>query len=316
MDFNVYCFIYSLMKAKKMKTFGLFLAFSLIVACSDERGFRESQTFVGVGEVSASTLSLGKQVYLEYCMACHGREGAGDGPAAAGSFPPPRNFTQGLYKFGLVENYGLPTDEDFHRIIKYGLHGTGMFAWDISDQQIHAVTQYIKTFAADVWKSEDRTIGDPVRVEPNPYTEQTKAQAIERGKEVYHFAANCQSCHRAYLSESEYTQLYQKVNSTDKKPSFDAEFMYKVKPQYTSYEYSDGRSVKAVPPDFTWHSVRSAQTVEDLYKRLIVGVEGAGMPGWRGMLSEEDIWALSYYVKSLMELKDHPDRKEFMENLQ
>ena len=37
----------------------------------------------------------------------------------------------GIYKFGSVAAGQLPTDDDFVRIIRGGLHGTAMLAWDV-----------------------------------------------------------------------------------------------------------------------------------------------------------------------------------------
>jgi mono/diheme cytochrome c family protein len=62
------------------------------LARKSEQGFKEDKNFIGGQKVTADVLSHGKQVYLEYCMACHGLKGDGNGPAAKGSFPPPRNF--------------------------------------------------------------------------------------------------------------------------------------------------------------------------------------------------------------------------------
>ena len=59
---------------------------------------------------------LGKSVYAEYCMACHGVDGKGNGVASKGLVPPPRNFTLGLYKFGKVVAGDLPHDEDMTHI--------------------------------------------------------------------------------------------------------------------------------------------------------------------------------------------------------
>ena len=67
-----------------------------------------------------------------------------------------------------------------------------------------------------------------------------------------------------------------------------------------------------MPPDFTWHRVRSAQSVEDLYIRLAAGVGGTGMPAWKGTIEDDEIWAVAYYVRSLMDIKDSPKRKELM----
>ena len=49
-------------------------------------------TEMGEGPPGAPLNSRGRLVYQVYCVACHGAEGHGDGPAAAGLKPPPRDF--------------------------------------------------------------------------------------------------------------------------------------------------------------------------------------------------------------------------------
>ena len=41
-----------------------------------------------------------------------------------------------------------------------------------------------------------------------------------------------------------------------------------------------------------------------------------GMPSWKDTITDEEIWAVSYYVKSLMELKDSQEREVFMKKLE
>ena len=57
-------------------------------------------------------------------------------------------------------------------------------------------------------------------------------------------------------------------------------------------------------------------TIKDLYVRLAAGVGGAGMPAWKDTLEDNQIWALAYYVKSLMEIRNSPKRKEMMRSIE
>lgn len=285
---------------------------TLLVSCTGEE-FKESQTFIGNKTVDAATLNLGKQVYREYCMACHGADGGGNGVSSKGMIPAPRNLKQGLYKFGWVVAGELPTDEDFHRIIRYGLKGTAMLPWDIQPKQLDAVTQYIKTFAPQVWKKEGNQIGEQLQLTKDPYGLARKESAIQHGKEVYHAVANCYSCHRAYATKQEiydYTKKALGQGLTDL-----GDDIYELKLQVSDHIQDDGVVNKYLPPDFTWHEVRSATTVEELYLRLVSGVGGAAMPSWKGVLEDDQIWALAYYVRSLMDLKNNPDRNRLMDNL-
>ena len=86
--------------------------------------------------------------------------------------------------------------------------------------------------------------------------------------------------------------------------------MYNVKLQDSDHDY------RTLPPDFTWHWVRSASSVDDIYVRLLSGVNGSGMPSWKDTITDEEIWAVSYYVKSLIELKDSQEREIFMKKIE
>lgn len=298
-----------------MKLF-IALLFSLLISCN-EVGFKRGRTFIGNQKVSVDTLNLGRRVYIEYCMACHGMKGDGNGPAAKGSVPPPRNFTQGLYKFGYSLDGGLPSDEDFVRIIRKGLHGTAMLPWDISRDQTLAVTQYIKTFAPQVWENKDNSPGVTVKISKDPYTMANKTAAISKGKEVYHMVANCQSCHRGYASFSDMSEMNKKYNEGEALTEFDDD-LYEPKLQVSEFYFYDNkeRYAKYLPPDFTWHKVRSAKTVDDIAMRLAAGITGSGMPAWKETITDDEIWAAAYYVKSLMELRTNKEgRKKFFNKL-
>ena len=268
-----------------------------------ESEFETGKYFAGGVYASADKLNLGKSVYTEYCMACHGVDGAGDGVASKGLIPPPRNFKKGIFKFGKVIAGELPQDSHMVHIIQNGLNGSAMFPWDISDDQADAVWQYIKTFAPETWEGKDKELGKELEPKNDPFGLARESYAIEKGKEVYHITAQCQSCHRAYVSYQELSDLSFKLN--DERLTMDDidEDLYQVKLQDSEHDY------RTLPPDFTWHWVRSANNVNEIYVRLLSGVYGSGMPSWKDTITDEEIWAVSYYVKSLMDLKDSPKRK-------
>ncbi len=295
----------------------LILALLMVASCSD-KGFKEDKVFLGKYVVKQDTLNLGKQVYIEYCSACHGLNGNGNGVAARGSVPPPRNFQQGLYKFGNVKDGGLPTDEDFARIIKHGLNGTAMLKWDVKGNQMNAVIQYIKTFAPQVWENKEQAEGAPINVSKDPYVGNVQ-YAINKGKEVYHVTASCQSCHRAYATKAEISAMSKKLTG-DSISSFEDD-MYIPKIQDSEYYFAENKekTAKFLPPDFTFHEIRSVRKddngtilVSDLYNRLAAGVTGTAMASWKEVITEDELWAVSYYLKSLMEIKDTKARDELM----
>ena len=83
---------------------------------------------------------------------------------------------------------------------------------------------------------------------------------------------------------------------------------------YKSIPQESEHGAQVIPPDYTWDFIKSAQTVDQLYVRIAAGV-GQVMPAWDEVLDPKDIWAVSYYVKSLMELKGSPKRKELEKKL-
>jgi mono/diheme cytochrome c family protein len=280
----------------------------ILIGCS-KGDFKESKTFAGGKVVTASTLNLGQTTYMEYCVSCHGVKGDGNGIASKGMYPPPRNFTIGIYKFANVVGGELPHDEDFYRIIRHGLKGSAMLPWDISDERLDAVVQYIKTFAPQTWEGADKVLGTKYELPADPFGDVYRHQAIEKGKKVYHVTAACIQCHRGYETKENISKYNEEINKVPLKPEEFASDLYLVKLQDGDYNY------KVVPPDFTFHPLRSITDVPSIVQRLMYGVNGSGMPGWKDVVSDEELWALAYYVQSLRDLKDTPARFELLDKL-
>lgn len=265
----------------------------LLVSCDGTTRFKESKIFAGGKIVEPSTLALGQTTYLEYCIQCHGVDGKGNGPSAQGLLPPPRNLTQGLYKFPWVAYGELPHDEDFARIIRHGLKGSAMLQWDISDERLNAVIQYIKTFAPQVWEVKDAQLGVKLELPNDPFGDTYRHQAIKKGEKVFHMTAACTQCHRGYATKDQITEWNKELTTAvEVDPAF-----YQLKSQDSEYNY------KALPPDFTYHELRSITDVPSIVQRLMYGVTGSGMPGWKDVVTDEELWALAYYVDSLRGLK-------------
>ena len=261
--------------------------------------------------VSAKTLNLGYETYNQYCMQCHGMNGDGKGPASLGAYPPPRNFQEGLFKFGQVESGELPRDEDLAHTIRYGLNGTPMLPWDISDKRLNAVIQYIKTFS-DVWKADDAAPGEALSRSRDPFGEARSAEAIALGEKVYHGVGKCFTCHPAYISKDDIDRLSQEMTGEGYK-----DFRNNL---HISVASDSSYNAQFVPPDYTKHFIKNGYRVEDIYRVLNSGVNGTAMASWKGMLSaagdeeesEKNQWALAYYIRKLQRLKfDWDARKKF-----
>jgi mono/diheme cytochrome c family protein len=124
------------------------LALALIAACAPEQTFVQPE-LLGGQQVAPEVLNSGRLLYQEYCRACHGDEGDGRGPAAYSYWPPPRDFRSALFKFAGVSEGDLPGDAELIRVVRHGLNGTAMLPWDLADDEIGSIVQYIKTFSPD-----------------------------------------------------------------------------------------------------------------------------------------------------------------------
>ncbi len=74
-------------------------------------------------------------------------------------------------------------------------------------------------------------------------------------------------------------------------------------------EAKDLYGVDVLPPDFTidkLRSIRRGNELTDLHRLISAGV--GKMPAWTGALSESELWALAYYVRSLQLLGEPENR--------
>ncbi len=108
------------------------------------------------------TAPSGRRLYLSYCASCHGKDGKGDGPAAAALRTPPSNLTT-LTK----RNNGKFPYDQVSRIIKgeseHASHGSkGMPVWGPIflaqggsdeaevEERIQKLTRYIQSLQSDL----------------------------------------------------------------------------------------------------------------------------------------------------------------------
>ncbi len=88
--------------------------------------------------LGAEASASGEKVYKDYCMACHGRSGYGDGPSGAALMPAPKNL------IALQSQVG---DDYLFWRISTGKDGTAMVSWQgvLTDEQIWQVITYLHT---------------------------------------------------------------------------------------------------------------------------------------------------------------------------
>jgi len=315
------------------------LAMALVTSgCKDpgryHKEFTEPYRLAGGKSLDPVTLQHGYEAFMLYCYGCHGEKGDGRGPAAVGMRPPPRNFNQGLFKFGGVAAGQLPQDDALDRTIRRGLYGTPMLPWDVPERERKNIIAYLKTLSPR-WTEEEPA--PPTEISPDPWKGKEQ-EAIARGKAVYHVAgeghAGCSGCHVAYATRQEISDMVKAVTGSPVEAF--SEEMYRASPRETEYalgldEKGQPTSyVQQLPTDFLYHKVKTAYPVgtlvdgkpytaevqrEDLYLTIASGVGGAAMPTWKGALPEENMWALVYYVQSLIALRDKPEAHALREQL-
>jgi cytochrome c oxidase cbb3-type subunit 2 len=230
---------------------------------------------------SSQWITYGKEVYERRCIGCHGVNGDGNGPAATFLHRQrPRNFTLGVFKFRLTKE-PVPTDGDLLRTITRGVRGTAMPAWyelPLTDRL--AVIQYIK-YELAVDRSEpgkhyayftEEPPGAPLYVGRPPTPSQ---ELLAHGKDVWQ-SAKCWECHgNAGKGDGE------------KAPGLKDDFGFPIR-----------------PADLTSGQFKSGPAVQDIFRTMSTGLSGTPMPSYRDSLSEQDRWALAYYVVSLSAFKD------------
>lgn len=280
----------------------------LIGACADkgddDKDMSRPATFGFQTSLGESLIEEGKVTYTQYCIGCHGEAGNGQGEAALFLNPKPRNFVTAKFKFSSTRSGQLPSDDDLRRTIKYGLRGSAMPPFDLlPDRKVDALVAYIKTFSPK-WQEREAAPSVPFVVDPYSSVDD-RAEAIARGEAVYHGFANCWSCHPAYVNErklSEYiVQFGGQARDVFRPGLFESE----------GKANDEGEMV--YPPDFRRDYVRAGMTVQDIYRSIAAGISGTAMPTWVDsidvpgqnegdppIVSQGDLWAMSYYVQSLI----------------
>ena len=90
--------------------------------------------------VSSKNLVLhGSQIYQTYCVSCHGKAGLGDGLAAKGLKPPPRNLVEGQWKKG-------GSSIALYKTLVQGVEGSSMVSFSyLSKIDRWALVHYIRS---------------------------------------------------------------------------------------------------------------------------------------------------------------------------
>jgi len=243
-------------------------------------------------------------LYEFYCSACHGKNGAGDGPAAQFLYPAPRDFRWGFFKDKTSPSEMLPTDADLLHTIKHGLVGTAMPAWEelLSDAQIKSLISVIKGFdQVGSWAPEDAPdsafddeghyLGEPIsfsekqalgdRVPFGP-------ESVAAGRKL--FLDTCAQCH----GEDG------RGNPNPGKRLKD-EWGSRIWPRDLTKPWT-WRITEATGTDVASRN----RTIGNIFTRLSIGIPGTPMPAHADRISAADRWRIADYVFTLRDYTAPP----------
>lgn len=242
-----------------------------LACCSPDPGQRywENQESRGFSESELR----GEDLYLRYCVGCHGPEGNGQGPAAEFLNPKPRDFTRGVFKFRSTPSGSLPTDGDLMRTLTEGVHGTSMPSWrHLPEQERHALITYLKTFSPQFAR---RKPAPSVPI-PGAPEDLESPQRVARGKEAY-LRQGCHTCHGE--------------GGKGDGPS--------------AGNFTDSENNKILPFDFTRRSPKGGARPEDLYRTFMTGLTGTPMPSFADTTRDDtERWDIVAYVLSLRSARE------------
>ena len=124
-----------------------------------------------VPPLSAGDCAAGMTLFADHCAGCHGPNGEGDGPGAAGLRPKPANLAAHRY-----------ADAQIATVLWNGVAGTAMPAW--RDRPLSQIAMLIAAA---------KSFGDDAATRRPEGADTPPADALAAGARVY--AANCSQCH-------------------------------------------------------------------------------------------------------------------------
>ncbi len=236
----------------------------------ERAGTKVSSFLTGFAYAEQGDAVAGKEVFEKRCRQCHGDKGEGNGRVADKVYPPPRNFTWGLFKYKTSPADQVPRDEDLLRTINEGFGESSMPAWRdlMTEKEKRDVIAYEKNFS-DIFETEKppEEINYGVEV---LYSE----QSVIKGKELFK-KEGCPECHGE---------------------NGKGDGMKKLKDIWGTREW---------PRNLTkpW-TYNGGSKPRNIFARITIGIPGTQMPSFADKnsnkyLTDEERWHIVNYVRSL-----------------
>jgi len=230
----------------------------------------------------------GAALYQQWCLQCHGEQGAGDGVLAKALSPPPRNFTKARFRFRTTPEGSLPSDADLFRTLTSGVLPSRMpgFAF-LSDAERWALVSHVKKLTKYFDEDEKKDIHYFELLPPEPEAALAKvpaadAQAVARGMKLFQERGECWKCHG--------------LEGRGDGPSAEtlvAEEGNRIWPG----------NLRRGPAFF-----KTTRNAQDVFRILKLGIVGTPMPSYASSLKENELMDIAIFTESLWLQSARPTR--------
>jgi mono/diheme cytochrome c family protein len=215
--------------------------------------------------------SKGAELFSELCASCHGADGDGKGKEADKLNPKPRDLTLGVYKLRSTPSGKLPTSGDIFLSITRGIHGTAMVPFvPLPESERWALVAHLRSLSPRFAKAKKPPT--PIEVPDAP---DFSDELVTKGKALF-AKAGCVDCHG-------------EAGKGDGK---------------RAGELKDAAGDPIAVRDLTAGRFRRGTTMPELFLTLRTGLDGTPMAAFEAF-TDEDIWALSAFVKSIVDEQVH-----------
>lgn len=263
-------------------------------------------------ELDQESLKVGAQLFRSKCQHCHGMTGDGRGTSGPWTYPHPRDYRQGVFKFISTQGTtaGRPSRADLLRTLENGLSGTAMpsFAMLPEEQRAH-LARYV-TFLSLRGKVELELMKLILTEEVNPESLPSEANEILQ-RELLHWQAAEKGIIKTNIVEhpvgskelDESIRRGEKLFTDPKGPAgcvaCHISYGRESKLQYDVW----GTIIK--PANLTETRRKGGSQLQAHYLRIKLGIPPVNMPV--GTLSESQISDLAHFVKALPYPKELPE---------
>lgn len=254
---------------------GAFLAAMLLAPCSCH----------SAGQPQAK--ARGEALFERQCAGCHGARGDGDSPVANLLFPRPRAFRDGVFKLVSSDN-GVPTDEDLVAMLRRGMPGSSMPAYDwLGEEDLALLAAHVRRLAQDGMAAQLQLRAAALGVAVS--ADEVRDEAARRLRPGHGVAVPAAAAAPTEASRAQGQLVYQRhcaachgQDGTGRTPD----------PDWA------GASEAVWARDFTAGFLRGSGDRSSLLRRALAGIPGAGMPPCD--LSDVEANALGDYLQALV----------------